>query len=70
MSVTTNLEAQIHDNELCEQGFRMFLIAHFFLWTYPKNAGLLASHFKICASYAQGETLWTWIRKVAALKAL
>ena len=48
----------------------MFLIAHFFLWTYPKNAGLLASRFQICSSHAQGEPLWTWIRKIAALKAL
>ena len=61
MTVTTILEARIPDNELCERGFRMFLIAHFFLWTYPKNAGLLASRFKICCSHAQGEPLWTSI---------
>jgi hypothetical protein len=70
ITVTTILEARIPDNKLCERGFRMFLIAHFFLWTYPKNAGLLASRFQICSSHAQGEPFWTWIRKIAALKAL
>jgi hypothetical protein len=70
MAVTTIFEARITDEELCERGFRMFLVAHFFLWTYPKNAGLIALRFRICESYSQGEPLWTWIRKIAALKAL
>jgi hypothetical protein len=70
MAVTTIVAARVSDEELCEKGFRMFLIAHFFLWVYPKNAGLIASRFRICISYSKGERLWLWIQKIAALKEL
>ena len=46
----------------------MFFIAHYFLWTYPKNSRILASRFKCCEKYARGEHLWRWIAKIAALK--
>jgi hypothetical protein len=70
MTATTIPEAQISDKELCERGFRMFLVAHFFLWTYPKNSSLIASRFDMCDNYLRGEPIWKWIRKIAAMKGL
>jgi hypothetical protein len=53
-----------------DTGFMMFLVAHFFLWTYPKNAHLIVSRFRICETYSKGRHLWKWIQRIAALKAL
>ena len=62
-------EAQLTAKEESTKGFKMFLIAHFFLWNYPKNSKVLKTRFKICDRYARGEPLWKWIRKISALKA-
>jgi hypothetical protein len=70
LTVTDIVEARVSEKEQCDKGFRMFLVAHFFLWTYPKNSSLLASRFRICERYSRGEPLWKWIRRIAALKAL
>ena len=48
-------------------GFKMFMTAHFFLWTYPKNAGLTATRFRHAIKNCKGSPLWNWIRKIAAL---
>jgi hypothetical protein len=58
------------DSEKSEKGFKMFLIAHNFLWAYPKNAQLLATSFGVCERQVQGENLWRWVRRIAALKGL
>lgn len=50
-------------------GFKMFMTALFFLWAYPKNAGLTSSRFHSCIRNCKGELLWLWIRKIEALKA-
>ena len=50
------------------QGFKAFMTAHFFLWVYPKNAGLTSSRFNTCIRNCRGEPLWNWIRKIAALQ--
>jgi hypothetical protein len=48
----------------------MFLVAHHWLWTYPKNAKILGSRFRLSEGYCpQGKPLWHWIGKIAALKA-
>ena len=70
MTATDISEARVDIKEQDDAGFRMFLVAHFFLWTYPKNSGLIVSRFQICDKYSRGEHLWKWIRKIAALKAL
>jgi hypothetical protein len=62
--------ARIDEKEQSDAGFRMFLVAHFFLWTYPKNAQLIVSCFRICEKYSRGRHLWKWIERIAALKAL
>ena len=55
--------AKLKGNEKSLRGFKRFMIAHYFLWTYPKNAKILASRFGICEKYARGEDLWRWIKK-------
>lgn len=54
-----------HENSIV--GFKRFMMAHFYLWVYPKNAGLIATRFGMCKTYCQGEHLHKWIRKIAAL---
>jgi DDE superfamily endonuclease len=54
------------DNSLI--GFKLFMTAIFFLWAYPRNAGLTASRFHQCIRNCKGEPLWRWIRKIEALK--
>jgi hypothetical protein len=68
MTATHISEARVDIKEQDDAGFRMFLIAHFFLWTYPKNSGLIVPRFQICNKYSRGEHLWKWIRKIVALK--
>jgi hypothetical protein len=70
LTVSDIAEARISEPEQCDKGFKMFLMAHFFLWTYPKNADLLASRFRIGERCSRGEPLWLWIRRIAALKGL
>jgi hypothetical protein len=46
--ITTNIpEAMLEQKEKSDKGFMFFLIAHHYLWTYPKNSQLLASQFGI-----------------------
>jgi hypothetical protein len=67
---TTNIPgAELGDKDKSAKGFKMFMAAHHFLWTYPKNSYLFASRFLICETYARGEHLWRWIKKIQALKA-
>jgi hypothetical protein len=67
---TTDIpDARLDDKDISESGFIMYMSAHHFLWTYPKNSDVLASRFKICTRYARGEPLWRWIKKIQALKA-
>lgn len=60
---------ELEDNEKSEKGFKMFMAAIHFLWTYPKNSNLLASRFHISERNSRGEPLWKWIKKVQSLKA-
>jgi hypothetical protein len=61
--------ARIDEEDVSNNGFKMFAMAHFFLWTYPKNSYLLMSRFDICETYCRGKPLWNWIEKIALLKA-
>ena len=51
-------------------GLKMFMAAHFYLWQYPKNTKTFAGQFNMCDSYAKGKHLWTWIERIAGLKAI
>jgi hypothetical protein len=64
--------SEIKDARLTEKekkrGFRMFLMAHYFLWNYTRNADQLGATFGICECYARGKPLWDWIKHIAALE--
>jgi hypothetical protein len=68
LTTTDIVEARVSEKEQCETGFRMFLVSHYYLWTYPKNSNLLASRFRICERYSRGRHIWKWIERIAALK--
>lgn len=66
---TTNIaEAKLKDDEKNEKSFKMFMAANFFIWSHPKNAGLMSTRFQICKRYIQSNKhLWKWIFKMSAL---
>jgi hypothetical protein len=66
--MTTDTCTGLTEKDESDNGFRMHLIAHHFLWAYPKNSKLLASLFHICDRNIRGEPLWRWVRMIAALK--
>lgn len=43
-------------------------MAHFWMWTKPKNASILSSRFKICEDYCCGKDFWLWIERIVLLK--
>ena len=69
LQTTDILAAQLQHQENSAKGFKSFMMAHYFLWTYEKNAHLLASRFQTCERYCRGEPLWKWIQKIAVLVA-
>ena len=62
-----NGEQLLSTNEK-KRGFKMFMVAHYFLFNYTRNSEQLADRFRMCESYARGEHLWVWIRKIAFLE--
>ena len=52
-----------------EKGAKYLLMAHHFLWVYPKNAELLASRFGVCSKLASGKSLMRWLTRIVALRA-
>jgi hypothetical protein len=68
--VTTDIpEATLTEKEKGEKGFKRFLLAHHFLWTYPKNTDVLSTNFTIAEKYCRGKDFWRWVGLIAALKA-
>jgi hypothetical protein len=67
--MTTNICLKLTISDKSDKGFDKFLMAHHFLWAYPKNSKLLVSTFKhIGERDAQGEELWRWVEMIAPLK--
>jgi hypothetical protein len=50
-------EAHLEEKETSEKGFKRYMIALFFLWTYPKNINLMTTRFDICKRYLEGKEL-------------
>lgn len=50
-------------------GFKRFMAAIYFLWVYPRCSGILSTRFHMCRKYCQGQTLWTWIKRIESLSA-
>ena len=63
-------KALLEKKEMTESGFICFMMVHYFLWTYPKNILLVVTQFgfEACERYLQGEELWCWPTKIAAMK--
>ena len=47
LTVTTIPLASLDEKDKTMKGFKMFMVAHYFLWTYPRNAEQLASRFSM-----------------------
>jgi hypothetical protein len=67
--MNTDIDLGLNESDKSDKGFRMFMIAQHFLWTYPKNSKLLASRFGICEQNARGGLLCHWVRMMVKLKA-
>lgn len=65
---TTNVPtARISAAENNLKGFKMFMMANYFLWTYPRNVRLLQVHFApVGAKQTSGKPFWIWVEKIAA----
>ena len=59
--------ASLTEEENSPLGFKRFMMAMFFLWIYPKNAGLFAFRFGESEKSCRGQPLWKWIFKLEAL---
>lgn len=65
---TTEGPARLRKRDKTMKGFKAFMVAHHFLWTYPKNSDVLADNFFMCEKYARGKKVWRWVGKIAGLK--
>jgi hypothetical protein len=68
--VTTDIDLGLSASDISEKGFKSLLIALHFLFAYPKNNGILASHCGTCKRLVEGEHKWKWIRALAKLQAI
>jgi hypothetical protein len=67
--MTTDICLKLTILDKSDKGFDKFLMAHHFLWAYPKNSKLLVSTFKhIGERDARGKELWRWVEMIAQLK--
>ena len=64
----TDIEGAKLTEQEKNRGFKMFIVAHYYLWNYTRNTDQVADTFDICESYACGEHLWVWIEHICALK--
>ena len=65
---TTEIDgAKLNEKEKGAKGLRNLLMVLYFLYTYPRNCANLATRFKVCDKLASGMSLWTWVRRLAAL---
>jgi hypothetical protein len=69
LSTTSIEDAELAPKEKSKAGSKMFLVPHHWLWTYPKNAKILGSRFRLSKGYCRGKPLWHWIGNIAALEA-
>jgi hypothetical protein len=65
LTKTSIKQSTLTDKEKTRQGFKRFLAAHFYMWTYPKNINVFASFFGSCETYARDA--WVWMTKIAGL---
>jgi hypothetical protein len=62
-------ECPISEDERSRKGFRMYLIANYMLWSYPRNANIIRVQFwPINEKSTRGQPLWQWIRRISLLE--
>ena len=60
--------AKIPNGEQNEKGFKIFMMAQYMLWVYPKNRRILQVVFyPVGEKNTYGANLWAWIRRIAAM---
>lgn len=69
LTVTDIPEAKLSLKENSHHGFKRFMMAHYYLWSYEKNSHMLGSRFDIGERNCRGDPVWKWIAKIGALKA-
>ena len=60
-----DIKNKLKESEKSLNGFRKFLVAHHFLYHYPKNSHVLAHHFRMSERECRGKPLWTWVKRIA-----
>jgi hypothetical protein len=61
-------ELKLSDKEKNEKGLKRYMMTHFWLWAYPKNASMLATRFNCSECTCRGEPVWRWVKRIAAMK--
>lgn len=66
---TTNIaNAQLSPKEDSIFGLKMFCMAHYYLWNYPRSSKVLQVQFyPIGEHYTRGKPFWKWVGRIAAL---
>ena len=59
---------KLTEKEKAAAGLKRFLIAHWWLFTKPKNATEGSSRFGCCEKLLQGAKHWLWIERISFLK--
>ena len=69
LTTTDIASSKLNDSEKTEEGLKRFFVAMYFLFTYPKNAHIIATVFHQNEKYSRGEAVWQWVHKIQGLKA-
>ena len=52
-----------------QRGFKMFMVCHYFLFTYPKHVQVFATNFQLgLTNMVSGKKLWFWLGNIAVLQ--
>jgi hypothetical protein len=63
-------DAMMPEKEKSLYGFKRYILAHYWLFTYQRNSDLYASRFKMPERNCRGAPVRKWIKRIAALKEL
>jgi hypothetical protein len=61
-------DLKLSNKEKNEKGLKRYMMTHFWLWAYPKNAGMFASRYKCSQRTCRGDPVWKWVKRIAAMK--
>ena len=55
------------EKDISMTGFKKYMVAHYYLYSYPRNATQTKRIFKACKDYVTGKHLWGMIANIASL---